>query len=112
MAELILQLSLLKHLQQQVEHVRVRLLDLVEQNHAVGPAPDPFGEHAALLVADVSGRCAYQAGDVVLLHEVRHVDAHQGIFIAEQKLGQGLGRQRLADSGGPQEHERSERAPR
>ena len=45
-----------EHLQQHVEHVRVRLLDLVEQDHAVGLAPHDLREVPALLVADVSRR--------------------------------------------------------
>ncbi len=37
-----------QHLQEQVEHFRVRLLHLVEQHHAVGAAPHGLGELAAL----------------------------------------------------------------
>ena len=38
------------------------LLDLVEQDHRVGLAAYGFGELAALVVADVAGRCARRAG--------------------------------------------------
>src|SRR5660398_319802 len=39
----------------QVEHLRVRLLDLVEQQHGVRPTPHRLGELATFLVADVAG---------------------------------------------------------
>src|SRR6185312_10272334 len=42
-------------LQEGVEDVRVRLLDLVEEDHRVRPAADRLGQLAALLVADVAG---------------------------------------------------------
>ena len=32
-----------EHLQQDVEHVRMRLLDLVEQHDLIGPAPHRLG---------------------------------------------------------------------
>jgi hypothetical protein len=80
------ELPLLQHLQQDVEHVRVRLLDLVEQDDRVGPAADLLGEKPALLVAHVSRRRSDQTGHVVLLHEVGHVDPDQGVLVAEQEL--------------------------
>ena len=69
------QAAVVEHLQQHVEHVRVRLLDLVEQDHLVGPPPHRLGQRAALLVADIAGRRADQPRDRVLLHVLRHVDA-------------------------------------
>ena len=45
-------------LQQQVEHVLVRLFDLVEEHDAVGLAAHLFGELAALVKADVARRRA------------------------------------------------------
>ena len=55
------QAAVVEHLQQHVEHVRVRLLDLVEQQHAVGLAAHRLGQVAALVVADVARRRADQA---------------------------------------------------
>ena len=46
--------AVLEDLEQQVGDVRMRLLDLVEEDHAVGIAADALGELAALLVADVA----------------------------------------------------------
>ena len=50
--------ALLENLQQRVEDVRVGLLDLVEQHHRERLAAHCLGELAALVVADVPGRCA------------------------------------------------------
>ena len=52
-----------EHLQQNVEDVLVRLLHLVEQDHLVWPAAHRLGQHAALIIADVTRRRADQAGD-------------------------------------------------
>ena len=55
--------SVVEHLQQHVEHVRMRLLDLIEQNHAVGPAANRLGQVPALFVAHIAGRRADEACD-------------------------------------------------
>ena len=55
--------AVVEHLQQHVEHVAVRLLDLVEEDHAVRPPADGFGQPAALFVADVARRGADQPRD-------------------------------------------------
>ena len=90
----------------------MRLLDLVEQDHLIRPAPDRFRQHAAFLVADIAGRRADEAGDGVLLHELAHVDAHHRRLVVEQERGQRLGQLRLADAGGAEEHERADRPVR
>ena len=87
-----------EHLQQDVEHVRVRLLDLVEQHDRVRAPPDRLGELAALLVADVTGRGADQAGNVVFLLVLAHVDADHRPLVVEEHLGEGLGELGLADA--------------
>ena len=53
--------AVVEHLQQEVEHLGVGLLDLVEQHHGVGAAPDRLGELATLVVAHVAGGRADQA---------------------------------------------------
>ena len=55
------QVPVLEDLEQDVEDLRVRLLDLVEQDDAVVLAADRLGQLAALVVADVAGRRADQA---------------------------------------------------
>ena len=48
-------------MEEDVEDVRVRLLDLVEEEHGVGGLADRLGQEAALLVAHVAGRRADEA---------------------------------------------------
>ena len=62
-AEAVGQLAVFKNLQQDVEDIRMRLLDFVEQDDRVRRALDAFGQLAALLVAHVSRRRADELGD-------------------------------------------------
>ena len=101
-----------EHLQQDVEDVRVRLLDLVEQDHGVGPAAHRLGEIAALLVADIARRRADEPRHGVLLHELRHVDAHHRLLGVEQELGERLAELGLADTRRSEEQERTVRPAR
>ena len=41
------------------------------------------------------------------IHELRHVDAHHGLFGVEHELGQGLAKLGLADAGRAEKHERA-----
>ena len=88
------------------------LLDLIQQHHRIRPAPHGLGEVAALFVAHIARRRADQAGHGVLLHELRHVDAHDGVIAVEQELGQRLAQLGLADARGAQKQERTIRATR
>ncbi len=93
-------------------HVRVGLLDLVQQHHAVGPAAHRLGQHAAFAVADVARRRALQRGDGVRLLELAHVDGDDVLLAAVQGLGQrqrGLG---LAHAGGAGQQEHADRLVR
>ena len=100
------------HLQQHVEDLGVRLLDLVEQHDAVRAPAHGLGELAALLVADVAGRGADEPRDGVLLAVLRHVDAHHGVLVVEEELGERLRELGLADAGRAEEQERAGRPVR
>ena len=101
-----------EHLQQQVEDVAVGLLDLVEEYHLIGAAAHGLGERAALVVADIAGRGADQAGDGVLFHVLRHVDADHRRLVVEEERGQRLDQLGLAHTCGAEEEERAGRAVR
>ena len=103
------QLPLLQDLQEDVEHVRMRLLDLVEQDHRVRLAAHGLGELAALVVADVARRRADEPGHGVLLHVLRHVDLDHRVLVAEQELGERARELGLADAGRAEEDERAGR---
>ena len=83
----------------------MRLLDLVEQDHAVGLAPHCLGEVAALLVAHVARRRADHARDRVLLHELAHVEADQVVLAVEQERGKRLAQLGLAHARRAEEQE-------
>jgi len=93
--------AVVEHLQEHVEDVAVRLLDLVEQHDLVGPAPHRFGQHSAFLIADITGRRADQPGDRMLLHELAHVDADHRAGVIEQEFGKRLRQLGLADARRP-----------
>ena len=100
------QSAVIQHLQQDVEHVGVCLLYLVEQHHAVGLAPDSLGQLSTLVVAHVSRRCTYQSADGVLFLILRHVYTSHHLLIVEQIFCQGLGQFGLSNARRTHEDER------
>ena len=65
------------HLQQDVHHIRMRLLDLVEQHDVVRMLAHRIHQQAALLEAHVARRSANQPRHRVLLHVLAHVEARE-----------------------------------
>ena len=103
------QAAIVQQLQQHVEDFVVRLLDLVEQHHAVRPPAHRLGQLTAFVVADVTRRRADQARDRVLLLILAHVDAHHRVFVVEQEFRQRFGQLGLAHARRAEEHERADR---
>lgn len=68
------------YLQEEVEDIRVGLLDFIKQHQAVGVAPDCLSEHTPISKAVVAWWRAYKLADGVLLHAFAHVDAHQVVL--------------------------------
>src|SRR5438270_2218294 len=99
------QLAVFQNLEQHVEHVRMSLFDLVQQDDAVRLTAYCLGELAAFFVTDISGRRANETGCRVTLHELRHVNFDEGFFASEHKLGQGLCQFGLTDTRGSHEDE-------
>ena len=112
MPEAVGQPAIVEHLEEHVEHVAVRLLHLVQQDHGVRPPSHGLREQSPLLVADVPRGRADQTGNGVLLHELAHVDPHHRVLVVEQHLGERLAELRLPHAGGPEEDERSDRPVR
>ena len=92
------QAAIVQNLQQHVEDVRMRLLDLIEQDDLIRPPANGFRQRATFLVANVARRRADQTSDRVLLHVFRHVDAHQRRVVVEEIAGESLRQLRLADA--------------
>ena len=90
------ELAVIHHLQKDVEQVGMRLLDLVQQQHAMRMLVDAVGQQAALVEADVARRRADQAAHRVLLHVFRHVEAQE---LDAHQVGELACDLRLADAG-------------
>ncbi len=101
--------AVVEHLQQDVEDLAVRLLDLVEQDDRVRPPAHCLGELAALVVADVAGRRPDQAGHGVPLLVLGHVDPDHRPLVVEHELGERPGELGLADARRAEEDERADR---
>ena len=70
--------------------------DFIEQHHAVRLAAHSLGELAAFLITHISRRRADQAADGIFLHIFAHVDAHDVLFVIEQRFRQCFGKLRFA----------------
>src|SRR6202171_497743 len=103
------QRAVIHHLQQDIEDVRMRLLDLVEQKHAVRVLGDLLGELSTLVEADVARRRADQARHRVPFHVLGYVEAQQLHAKAIRKLARDLG---LAYAGRAGEEEIADRLSR
>ena len=106
------QAAIVEDLQQHVEDIAMRFLDLIEQDDAVRTTAHGLCELAALIVADVSRRRANEARYAVLLHVLRHIDADHAALIIEERLSKGLRELRLADARRAEEDERTDWAVR
>ena len=80
-------MAIIKYLQQNVEHIRVSFLDLIEQDHTVRVAAHFFRELAAFLVANVSRRGTDETGGTEFLLIFTHVDTSHHVLIVKQIFG-------------------------
>src|SRR5699024_5343312 len=92
-----------------VEHIRMGLLDLIQQDDRVRLPAHGFRQLAALVVAHIAGRCPYQTADAVALHIFTHIDAHHGIFVVEEEVGQRTSQLGFAHAGRAKEEKRTDR---
>ena len=102
------QTAVIKHLKQNVEHIRMRLLDFVEENHRVWLAPNGLGQLAALIVSYISRRRTYKTADCMTFLILGHINPRYHILIIEQELRESLGQLCLAHAGGTHEEERTD----
>jgi hypothetical protein len=71
------QRAVIHDLQQQIEHIRMRLFDFIEQQHAVRMLGNGLGQQSALIESHVARRRADEARHGMPLHVLRHVEAHE-----------------------------------
>ena len=101
--------AIVENLQQQIEHIRVSLFHLIQQQHGVGAPTHRLGELSPFLVSDIARWCTDQTRGGVALHELAHVEAHQRLLLIEQGGGQRFGQLRFADPRRAKEQERTHR---
>src|SRR5882757_2956516 len=101
--------ALVEHLEENLMHVGMGLLDFVEQYHAVRLSPYRLGQSSAFAVTDIARRRAFQRRDGVRLLKLRHVDGDHVLLAAIERLGQRQRGLSLADTGGAGEHEYADR---
>jgi len=103
------QASVVQHLKQDIEHIRMRLLDFVEQYHRVRLASHGFGQLSTFIVTHVSRRRTDESAHRMLFLILAHVDTGHQRFIVEQVFRQCLGEFRLTHTRCTEEDERANR---
>ncbi len=99
------EMSFVQNLQQQIEHIRIGLLDFIEQHHGIRILADPVRQLTALLIAYIARCGADHLGYRVLLHVFGHVHTDHVLLISEHCLRKCLGKLCFTDTGGAQEQE-------
>ena len=95
----------LQNLEEHVEHVRVRLLDLVEQNDSIRPTPHQLRQLTAVVVPDIPGWRADQPRHLMPFAVLGHIQPNHRLLVPKQELRQRARQLRLADTRRPQEDE-------
>src|SRR5918992_4058832 len=95
--------SVVHYLEQDIEHVRMGLLNLVKEHHRIGPSPYCLSQLSPLFITYVPWGSADEPGHGVLLHVLRHVQTHHGGLIIKEELGQSAGQFGLPNASGTQE---------
>ena len=101
--------TIIQHLQKNVEHIRMSLLDLIKQHHRIRLAAYCLSQLATLIITHISRRRTYKTAYRVTLLILAHIDTRHHILIIEEELRQGLGKLCLSYSGSTHEQERSDR---
>ena len=71
--------TLVEHLEQQVEHVAMCLLYLVEQHDGVGAATHPFCELSTLIISHITRRRTNEARCVETFGKLGHIHTDERI---------------------------------
>ena len=99
------QAAVVHHLQQNVEHIRMRLLNLVEQQHRMRVTVNRFGQQTALVESDIARRRADEPRHGVPLHILGHVESNE---LDAERGRQLLGDFGFADAGGAGKQQRGD----
>ncbi len=103
--------AVIQHLEQNIEHIRMRLFDLIQQHHAIRFAPDRLRQLSAFIISYISRRCANQPADRMFFLVFAHIDPGHHAFVIEQVVGQRLCQFRFTHTRRPKENKGSDRPP-
>ena len=78
------QTTVVQHLQQDVEHIRMGFLNLVEQHNGIGFPTYRFGQLTAFVVTYVSRRSTDESRRAELLLILAHIDSRHHVLVVEQ----------------------------
>ena len=106
------QTTIVQYLQENVEHIGMCFLDLIEEYDGVGLTAHSLSQLSTFIIAHIARRGTNQTGDTVFLLIFRHIDTRHHRFVVEQVVCQGLGEFGLTDTRRTQEDERGNRALR
>src|SRR5690606_32135394 len=104
--------TIIEHLQQDVEHIRVRLFNLVQEHDGVRFTSHLFSELSTFFISDIARRGTDESRHGELLHVLTHVDADERIFLVEQVRSQNLRELCLSDPGRAEEDKGTDRLAR
>ena len=93
-------MTVVQDLEHDVEDIRVRLLNFVKENDAVGLAAHLFGQLAGLVVAYIARRRADDTADGEFLHKLRHIQTDERFGGIEHILCQALDQLGFSHAGG------------
>ena len=77
LAVIVRQFAVIHHLQQNIEQIRVRFFDFIQQQYTMRMLVDFIGHQSALLETDIAGRRADQTRYGMALHIFRHIKPDQ-----------------------------------
>ena len=97
--------ALVEDLVEQLQHIRMRLLHLIQENHRVGTAANRFRQDAAFPVTDIARRRALESRNGVGFLKLGHVNRNEVAFASIQEVGQRQRGLRLAHAAGTHQHE-------
>ena len=99
------QTSVVKHLKESVEHIRMRLFDLVEKHHRIRLATHGLSQLTAFIIAHIARRRAYETAHRMTLLILAHIDTGHHVLVIEKELRKGFGKLCLTYSGRTHEKE-------
>jgi len=104
------QATIIQDLQQGVPDLRVGFFNFIKEDNTVWATPDCFGQLTALFVSHVSGRCAKQARNRMLLAILAHIQADQSFGITKHELCQRFCQLGFPHTGRTDENKRTNRS--